>query len=189
MKLYITTGTEHQVIQNIQAGNLDLGIVTESIEDGPAEKDIRYERLYTEQYDFVVSEKHTLAKRKTLEWSNLKDVPIILLSRESRIRRQIEARFEEANVIPNVTMELENEEAVETMINISSGAGFLAKRRIDNSRLIGLSVGDKPITVNVAAVYRNSYTPRSIREFLRICNHSLYGQGCLGTPDDPDLKQ
>jgi hypothetical protein len=70
-------------------------------------------------------------------------------------------------------MELENEEAIELMINITFGARFLAKRRIDNTQMHGIRVGNKPITLNVAAVLHDSYAPRCIREFLRICKHQI----------------
>ena len=48
----------------------------------------------------------------------------------SRVRRLIDAHFEKAGVTPKIAMELENEEAIERMIEISLGVGFIAKRRI-----------------------------------------------------------
>lgn len=66
-------------------------------------------------------------------------------------------------------MELENEEAIEKMIEITLGAGFVAKRRILKSRLHCLQVGDAPIMQHIAAVMNDSYTPRSVVEFMALC--------------------
>ena len=167
---YIMTGTTDRIIQCIRDRTLDFGLVHESTNRSQAEKGLRYERLYTEQYQLAVSKRHYLAKRSAIRWSDLKGLPIIAFPRNSYIRRLIDAQFEAVNIAPTVTMDLENEEAIEEMIKKSFGVGFLAERRIKSARLHGLNVGDKPTTFNVAAVYLDSYVPRSLREFLRICN-------------------
>ena len=172
VEMHIITGTADGLIRELQDGNVDLGIVSEPIDGWPAESNFTYKRLYTEEFSLAVTKKHQLAKRKRIDWSDLKDVPIISFPRTSRIRHLIDARFKAANVVPKVTMELENEEAIETMINISFGAGFIATRRIDHRRLRSVIVGDKPIILNIAAIYNSSYAPRRVREFLNILSSS-----------------
>jgi LysR family transcriptional activator of glutamate synthase operon len=173
VQLYITTGTADQVIQGIRNRTLDLGLVNEPTNRSQTKKGLRYERLYTEQYQLAVSKRHYLAKRSAVRWSDLKGVPLISFPRDSQIRHLIDAQFEAVNIAPTVTMELENEEAIEEMIKTSLGVGFLAKRRIKSARLHGLNMGDKPTTLNVAAIYPDSYVPRPLREFLRICNNEI----------------
>jgi DNA-binding transcriptional LysR family regulator len=169
LDLQIVTGTADHLIQEIQAGNLDVGLVSEPRESWTREKNLHYERLYAEEFVLAVSKKHRFATRKHIAWSDLRDVPLISFPRTTRVWHLIDAYFQKARVAPKIVMELENEEAIEKMIEISLGAGFLAKRRIRKSRLHSLQVGDAPIVQNVAAVRTESYTPRSIVEFMGLC--------------------
>jgi DNA-binding transcriptional LysR family regulator len=170
VELYIVTGTADQLVSQIQAGTLDLGLVSEPAVSWSPEKSLCYERLYEEEFSLAVSKKHPLARRKSIKWSDLRDVPLIAFPRTSRIRRLIDGLFEQANIQPKIIMELENEEAIEKMIDLSLGAGFIARRRITGGRLHSLNVGEKSILLNVAGVRRDSYTARRIQEFLRICH-------------------
>jgi DNA-binding transcriptional LysR family regulator len=169
LEMQIVTGTADGLIEEIQAGNLDLGLVSEPREGFTKEKNLHYERLYSEEFVLAVSRKHPLAKRKQIPWSELRDFPIITFPRTARIRRLIDAHFTKARVMPRIAMELENEEAIEKMIEITLGAGFIAKRRILKSKLHCLQVGDAPIVQNIAAVMNESYTPRSVGEFMSLC--------------------
>jgi LysR family cyn operon transcriptional activator len=167
--MQIVTGTADNLIQDIQAGNLDVGLVSEPREGWTTEKNLHYERLYGEEFILAVSRKHRFAKRKQIPWADLREMPIISFPRTTRVRHLIDAHFERARVAPKVAMELENEEAIEKMIEITVGAGFIAKRRILKSRLHSLQVGDSPIVQHIAAVRNDSYTPRSIAEFMALC--------------------
>jgi DNA-binding transcriptional LysR family regulator len=169
LEMQIVTGTADGLIEDIQAGNLDVGLVSESNDGFAKEKNLQYERLYSEEFVLAVSRKHPLAKRKQIPWSELRDVPVILLPRTTRVRRLIDSHFAKARVNPRMAMELENEEAIEKMIEITLGAGFVAKRRILKSRLHCLQVGDAPIMQHIAAVMNDSYTPRSVVEFMALC--------------------
>ncbi len=169
LEMQIITGGADSVIQEIQAGNLDLGLVSEPREGWNKERGLHYERLYGEEFILAVSRKHRLAKRKQIPWSELRDVPLISFPKTTRVRHLIDAHFEKGRVVPKIAMELENEEAIEKMIEISLGAGFIAKRRILKSKLHSLQVGDNPIVLQIAAVRSDSYTPRSIIEFMALC--------------------
>jgi LysR family cyn operon transcriptional activator len=168
-ELQIVTGTADGLIQEIQAGNLDVGLVSEPREGFTKEKNLHYERLYGEEFVLGVNRKHPFAKRKQIPWSELRDVPIISFPRTSRIRRLLEAHYEKARVAPKFAMELENEEAIEKMIEITQGAAFIARRRIAQSKLHSVQVGDAPIVQYIAAVMNDSYTPRSVTEFMALC--------------------
>jgi DNA-binding transcriptional LysR family regulator len=168
-ELRIVTGAADHLIQEIQAGNLDVGLVSEPREGWTREKHLHYERLYGEEFILAVSKRHPFARRKLIAWSELKDVPIISFPRTTRVRHLIDAHFEKARVTPRIAMELENEEAIEKMIEISLGAGFIAKRRTLKGKLHSLQVGDAPIVQPIAAVRNDAYTPRSVSEFMALC--------------------
>jgi LysR family transcriptional regulator, cyn operon transcriptional activator len=169
VELQIITGTADSIVIDLRSGNLDIGLISELSEGWRAEKDVVYEHLYDEEFSLVVSKSHHLAKKKSIKWSELKDVPIIAFPRNSRIRRLIDGFFQENGVIPKVVMELENEEAIEKMIEVSCGAGFLARRRLPRAHMHRITVGDKKILLSNAGVRVGAYVPRRVEEFLRIC--------------------
>src|SRR5581483_5488328 len=167
--VHVATGTADNLIQDLLAGHLDLGLINEPINEWAGEKHLCHQRLYAEEFVLAVSRRHHFGRRHRIDWSDLKGVPIVSFPRATNIRRLIDAYFERACVVAEIAMELENEEAIEKMIDISMGAGFIAKRRVLKSRLHSVLVGDAPIVLNVAAVWNGSYTPRSVREFLTLC--------------------
>ncbi len=169
LEMQVVTGTADHLIQEIQAGNLDVGLVSEPREGWKKEKNFHYERLYAEEFILAVSKKNRLAKRKHISWSELRDVPLISFPRTTRVWHLIDGHFQKARVVPKIVMELENEEAIEKMIEISLGAGFLARRRIVKNNLHSVTVGESPIVQHVAAVRSDSYTPRSTIEFMSLC--------------------
>ena len=171
VELYIVTGTADQLISQLQEGDLDIGLVSEPVEVWPAEHNLCYERLYEEEFAIVASDQNPLAKRQSVTWADLKNVPLISFPRASRIRLLIDSFFRQENIIPRIMMELENEEAIEKMILVTGGVGFIAKRRVSNSQLRILPVGNEPIVLNIASVHRRTYLSRSAQEFMRICRH------------------
>lgn len=167
--IHLVTGTADQLIQELQAGNLDLGLVSESPEGFPPERNVRYQRLFTEEFVVAVGKLHPLARRKAIQWSELAQVPLILFTRASRVRRLIDSHFQKALVEPQVLIELENEEAIGKMIEINLGAGFLSLRRARSEHLHYLRTAGGTVVLKTASVSSDSYVPRKTREFLRLC--------------------
>ena len=167
--IHLVTGTADQLIRELQAGNLDLGLVSEPPEGFPLEQNVRYQRLFTEEFVVAVSKLHPLARQKVIQWSELAKVSLILFTRASRIRRLIDSHFQKAGVEPRVLAELENEEAIEKMIEINLGAGFLSLSRARSEHLHYLRTAGGTVVLKTALVSSDSYVPRKTREFLRSC--------------------
>lgn len=167
--IYIVTGTADNLIRLVSTGDLDLGIVSESPEGPSLEKYIHYEPLFDEEFVVAVPRRHTLSRRKSVTWIELKSLPFISFPKESRIRRLIDARFRRAGIEPKIIMELENEEAIEKMIEINLGIGFLSLRRTRSEHLHALQIHGERIFQKVAAVRSTGYIATKTKEFLRLC--------------------
>jgi DNA-binding transcriptional LysR family regulator len=167
--IHIVTNTADHLMQELAAGNLDLGIVNEAPKGSPPERNVNYEPLFEEEYVVAVGRGHALSKRRTVFWPDLKDVPFILFPPGTRIRRLIDSNLRSAGIEPMIAMELENEEAIEKMIEINLGVGFVSLRRARTERLHVLKIRGARLVQSVAAVYSASYLPRKARQFLDIC--------------------
>lgn len=168
IRFKILTGTSDQIAQELQAGNLDLGLVSEPQEGCPHERNLRYEQLYEEEFSLIVSRRHALARRDAISWSDLQEVPIITFPRANCVRHVIDRRFENHGVSQRVIMELEDEEAIESMIRLHLGAGFIARRRIKGAEFHRIHLGESVILC-IAAVTNRSYIPHRVKAFLHLC--------------------
>lgn len=167
--LHIMTGNAEQVIHELRAGDLDVGIISEPSQGLLPEGDLRYEHLYSERFTVAVNSGHSFCKRKAASISELAGVPFIFFTRGSRIRYLTDRLFESAGVKPNVIMELENEEAIVKMVQLGWGAGILSCRRASSDGLHCLQTEMDSTLLNIAAVHNSAYLSRTAREFLVLC--------------------
>lgn len=173
VEVNVMTGTADEVIQEIYNGNLDLGIVYSPVDMPKGGRVPEYELLYKEEFVLAVGKAHPLAKRKTLSVAQLSDVPLIMYSRTSHIRRRLERFFERAGVSPRIVMELENEEAMEKMIEINIGIAFISKHRAVSDKIHFLRIAGPPIYFEVGIVSpKVDYVPRAVEQFTRMCREA-----------------
>ncbi|MBN9658590.1 MAG: LysR family transcriptional regulator [Acidobacteria bacterium] len=149
----ILTGSATEILTGIRESTIDLGIVFSDVPDEPASGGVQFEPLYTEEFVLIVPPGHPLESARSPVVSQLNGVPLISLSRTSRIRHMIETRLEAARVSMRVVMELENEEAIEKMVGIGVGTGFISRRRAEVGGLRYLRLKDLKLLAYTCAAY------------------------------------
>jgi len=170
VEVYLMTGTADGVIEDIASGKLDLGIVFNPADVPPGSHGTRYEILYKEEFFWAVGKGHPLARRKRATLREIAQHPLIMLPRTSHIRRTCERLFENAGLKPRVAMELENEEAIEKLIEIDIGIALRSRHRAHNPRIHTFATRGLRIYCEVGMVFpRGSYIPRATCEFARLC--------------------
>ena len=173
VEVHVMTGTADEVIQEIDHGNLDLGIVFSPLDVPKGEPIPNYELLYQEEFVLAVGKGHPLANRKTVSLPQLVGFPMIAYSRTSHIRRLLERFFEQAGVTPRIIMELENEEAMEKMIEINMGIAVLSKHRAVLDKIRFFRIAGHPIYCEVGLVSpKIDYAPFAVVEFARMCREA-----------------
>lgn len=166
----VMTGAAPEILAGIRDSTLDLGIVFADPEEPPAEDGIRFEPLNREEFVLIVPPSHRFGRARVVESADLRGLPLISLSRASRIRHMIEGRLEKAGVAMHTIMELENEEAIEKMVGIGLGMGFISRRRADATALRYVRLADVDLHALVCVAYstRIPIAPAG-REFLVTC--------------------
>ena len=88
----------------------------------------------------------------------------------------IDARLAAAGVTMRVAMELENEEAIEEMVGIGVGVGFISRRRAESGGLHYLRVRDLNLHASTCAAYstRIPIGPAA-KAFLTTCLEQAHG--------------
>jgi DNA-binding transcriptional LysR family regulator len=111
-----------------------------------------------------------LAKQKTVPLERLIEYPFITQSKTSHMRRVVERICAEVGITPKISMELENEEAMEPMIAIDMGVALLSRRRAISDHVHYLRIAGRRIYCDVNLVFtKSAYIPRAVQEFGRLC--------------------
>ncbi len=169
IEVQVRTGTSDFVLAGIRKGDLDAGVVLASPDVRPPDALVR-EVLYRDEFVLAVSKRHPLVHKKTVSLDKLVEHPFIMHSKTSHVRRVLDRIFAEAGLTPRISMELENEEAMETMIEINMGVALLSKRRAVSDNLHYLRIAGQRIYCDVTLIFADrEYIPRSVEEFRRVC--------------------
>jgi DNA-binding transcriptional LysR family regulator len=97
IELHVRDGVHGTVIEDVRSGTADFGITY--LEDLP--DPFLSVRLGREDFTVVVPKNHELARKKTLSFSDLKDVPLVSLPSDSRTRRVIDGAASSAGLTLN----------------------------------------------------------------------------------------
>ena len=121
--------------------------------------------LYREAYCLVCSADSPLAKKQTVEWAELADVPLCLLTPDMQNRRIIDQNFREAGV--SVTSAIESNSTVVLTAHVGTGG----RATILPTRMAEFLVADKSLcavplsepsthhAVGLVAPHREPHTP------------------------------
>jgi DNA-binding transcriptional LysR family regulator len=170
IEVQVRTGSSDSVLEGIQKGDLDAGVVLDSSDVRPPAGPLVREVLYQAEFVLAVSKKHPLASKKTVSLAKLIEHPFIMHPKTANVRRVLDRIFADAGLTPRISMELENEEAMETMIELNMGVALLSKRRAISDHIHYLRITGRRIYCDVTLVFADrEYVPRTVEEFGRIC--------------------
>lgn len=156
-----------QIMTAVESGSIDIGIAYLFEKNPSLESSV----LYYDTFELVVSSKHPLASHSHATVEMLKDIPFIMLSRDTAGRRFVDGIFKELNITPQIVMELSSSEEVKRMVELNLGAAIISKMSITNELLQGtlkmITVNELEISHPVGVVYRaNKYMNAALQQFL-----------------------
>ncbi len=170
IEVQVRTGSFDFVLEGIQKGELDAGIVLASSDVRSPAGSLIHEVLYQAEFVLAVSKNHPLANKTTVSLKELIEHPFIMHPKTTNVRRVLDRIFAEAGLAPKIGMELENEETIETRIEINMGVALLSRKRAVSDHIHYLRVAGRRIYCDVALVFAGrEYIPRTVEEFSRIC--------------------
>ncbi len=171
--LHLLTGTTSEVIQEMDIGNLDMGIIFCAFDSLTVCEALSYEPLYREEFVWGLSKSNPLAKKKTASLAQIMGYPLITYSKTSHVRRIFERLMEGGQVKPKLVMELESEESMEKMVEMNLGVAFLARRRAMTDKIHYVRIAGEPIYCEAGMVFPHvSYIPKVVKEFARMCREA-----------------
>lgn len=172
VELSIHTGASAQIVDMVVSGAVDVGVVT-----GFRERAGLIEISLAEYATgVVVYPEHSLAKRKGLpvHAEELAGSPLILMEEGTNLRTYVDRLLSAAGVQEQVTMELDNVEAIKKMIEARLGISLLplvtVEAEVEAGRLAALPLADVPNAHRrITAIYRqDKYLSISLKAFLQL---------------------
>ncbi len=169
--ILIKTGHTSHIVEDLRQGDLDLLVA--SLPLSVEGRDLLVQPLYKEELVAVVSPRHPLAGKPTVEAEEIKQFPVIIFSKASSTRAILDIYFRELNISPLIQLELENDEAVEKALATGMAISFLPKLTASRDRVPSFRIRGHEIFREVGLVSAKSRSlPPHISYFLDLC--------CLG---------
>jgi aminoethylphosphonate catabolism LysR family transcriptional regulator len=171
IKLSVSVGNSTSTLQNLLNHESDVGVLSDHEPD---------HRLFTRTYDsqsiiLIVNRDHPWAERDGISIRELDGKPIVLRELGSNTRREFEAAAVEANVTPNVILEINNGEAVREAVAEGHGIGVFGDQALaPDPRLRILRFVDADIRTNrYLACLRERKDERLIHAFFDVANRLI----------------
>ncbi|MBQ0066177.1 MAG: LysR family transcriptional regulator [Firmicutes bacterium] len=115
-------GTSNTIVDLLESEELDIGFCS-YVED---RKDINYIPILKEEMVLIVSNKHPLASKKSIDLTTLsKDEPWIIYSNRSGLRPYLNQIFSELEIEPKIRCEIEEDNAALGLVDINYGIALI----------------------------------------------------------------
>ena len=183
-EIRIVTGATEYVISGLRARQFDLGIVSLPVSpDG-----IRVTPLYTEEMVLVVNPDHCGIRRSTVTPQELTRLRFILYPQGSNIRSMIDRFFQELGITANVTMELDNVEAIRRLVEYGYAASFVPANALPRgSRLLRrVHINGHRLIRQVAIAVPDTKYPRKLTESVSLFLSKALGRSQTGARPVPN---
>lgn len=174
VELIVVSDISEILLQEVMAHRLDLALVMLPV----TETSLAVEPLCAEELRVALPARHPLSRKRELTAADLARLRFILYERKTIMRQTIDNFFDEIGVQPQVSMVLENIEAIKSLIGAGLGASVLPVHAIGNEasdkkvRLMRVR-GHKLYRQLGLVTLKSSYVPQAVRELGRLIAEEL----------------
>lgn len=119
-----------QVVARVKSGEVDLGVGTFA----PDEEGLDEHPLLRDRLMLFCAADHPLAQKARPRWKDLKDQPLVALTRESGIRGLVERCYEAAGLVARPDYELSQISTVLALVEAGLGISVLPTHALHSSR-------------------------------------------------------
>jgi LysR family transcriptional regulator, cys regulon transcriptional activator len=139
VRLVLHQGNPTQICEMVAAGEADLAIATESIDEYPELVSLP---CYQWNRCVVVPPRHSLLQAKPLTLEAIAKFPVVTYDFAFAGRSQINRAFEKRGLTPNVVLTALDSDVIKTYVELGLGVGIMAAMGFDPKRDRGLHALD-----------------------------------------------
>ncbi len=122
IEILVTTGVTEALVDGLMSRTLDLAIVMNSPHTPPS---VTMTPLMEEELVMVLSPQHPSAEKASLSTQDVAELAFISHLRGTAMQRLQQDYFEAMGIQPRIAMELENIEAIKSLVGAGMGAALL----------------------------------------------------------------
>jgi DNA-binding transcriptional LysR family regulator len=177
IELIVLAGTTEFLLDALRSQHLDLAVTMRTA----PQPGLSVTPLGREEMIVVVNREHPLARQKTVEPADLASLRFILYEKNTAMQNVIDRYFESLGVTPRIAMEVENNEAIKSLVRAGLGASIMPLCAVSQEPPDGplrvLRVKGKPLTRELSLVSAGaSILPKAIRELAAALVTALGGR-------------
>jgi LysR family cys regulon transcriptional activator len=169
VELVLQQGNPTQICEQVLAGEADMGVATEMIEEY---KDLISLPVYQWNRCVVVPARHPLLRSQPLTLEKLAEHPIVTYDFAFANRSLVQKAFEARGLTPHVVLSAQDSDVIKTYVELGLGVGVLAKMAFDPQRDRGLRAIDAShlfeSSTTRLGIKRNAYLRRYAYEFIEL---------------------
>ena len=157
-----------RIVEDVLDNSCDFGVVSMPVKD----KRLTVVPIHRDELVVITAPGHHLAGHKRATLEDVCEYPL-LLPKGGRTREALAALFQERNLRPNVSMELDSSELLKRFVAANVGVGFMphsnVAEEVNAKGLAALRLADVNIPRDLALVYRKEKAlSRAARAFIDI---------------------
>ena len=122
IELIVITGTTETLLNQVVTQTVDLAIVMQMAN---TPQHIFITPLETEELVVILNAEHSLARKNSLDPTDLESLPLILYEKHTAMQNLIESFLVKMKISPKISMELENIEAIKSLVVAGLGASIV----------------------------------------------------------------
>jgi DNA-binding transcriptional LysR family regulator len=181
IELIVLAGTTEFLLDALRSQHLDLAVTMRTA----PQPGLTVTPLGREEMIVVVNCEHPLARQKTVEPADLASLRFILYEKNTAMQSVIDRYFESLGVTPRIAMEVENNEAIKSLVRVGLGASIMplcaVAQEPPESPLRVLRVKGRPLTRELSLVSADAtILPKAIRELASALVTALGGSRVRG---------
>jgi LysR family transcriptional activator of glutamate synthase operon len=176
IELIAVTGTTEFLIHALTSQAVDLSIVMLPLE----QPGVSIVPLCLEELVVVVNRAHPLARKTALDPADLETLRLILYEKNTAMQNLLDRHFDRLGIRPHIAMEMENIEAIKSLVDAGLGASILPVCAVEQKPRARLKV----LRVRRARLFRElglatldtAILPQAVCELSSMIASSLGGQ-------------
>lgn len=173
IELVVQSGTTEFLLGCMRSQQLDLAVIMST----PPPPGFTIRALGPEELVLILNPDHPLARRDTIEPSDLSSLRFILYGKHSAMQSLLDRYFESLGIAPRISMEVENNEAIKSLVRVGLGASIIPLCAVDHETdgtLKILRLNGPPLVRELCLISPDAeILPHAIRELAALVTAAL----------------
>ena len=159
--------------EQLERDELDFGIVILS----DASSSLQLLPMARNQIVACVPDGHPLAKKKSINITDISDADLIMLKEGSFLRYMVLNKLKLANITPNIVLESNQIETIKGLVSSNVGISFLLDFIVKGTPGVKILPFEEPIYVDLGLAWKKErYISKAAQSFIDFCKNTLNDQ-------------